>query len=337
MKIVDTLNIYSLRNAWIQILKKNPAIKPTQTYEYYCNLFFAFYARLMKVGRWRMRFYYFTDDNDACIIPIVVNRKRKLIRSVSYYGRLDYDDIISTTQSKKFLDDCLQEICKTYPHYVIEWCNINEKSILFSIIEKIVVKQERCVAIQLPNIYEQYNASLPKHQRQNIRTAYNRLQADNISFDIQRYDIFNPISRSMWKQCEEIYERRHDFSYVNFVRLWYNRVSNPYHHILTKHSEHEIYVIKSNNIILAYMAGLYNEAQKTYYVPRLCINEKYSRYSPGIVLINETIKHLISQGTKVLDLMLGDERYKTTMGGYIHNNYSLQTTTDELLTYVHAS
>lgn len=308
-----------------------------QSYEYYRHLFFSFYARLLKVGHWRMRFCYFTDGNDECIIPVIVNRKRRQIRSVSYYGRLDYDDIISTTRSRNFIVDCLQELCKTYQHYEIDWRSINEQSTLFSIIEQVVVKQEPCVAIHIPESYEQYYMSLSKHQRQNIRTSYNRLTLDGVAISLQKYDLSNPISRSVWNQCETLYERRHEYDSVNNIRLLYNRITNPYHYILTKHPEHEIYVIMSNNIPLAYMAGLYDKTQNTYYVPRLCINEEYSRYSPGIVLINETIKHLILQGAKVLDLMLGDEPYKIAMGGYIHNNYSLQMSTDELLKYVHAS
>ena len=88
---------------------------------------------------------------------------------------------------------------------------------------------------------------------------------------------------------------------------------------------------------MAYMAGLYSETQKAYYVPRLCINDQYAKYSPGIILINETVKSLLSNQTHRLDLMLGDEPYKTAMGGVLTYNYSLQTTTEELLNYVHTA
>lgn len=337
MKIVRTLNIYSLQAAWKRIQEHNPTVKPTQNYVYYCYLFFSFYARILKVGYWRMIFHYYADNNEECIIPLMVNQKRKKIRSVSHYGRMDYDDIISSTSSKSFIAACLQKICEIYPHYELNWKNISEQSVLYPILDRIAHKQEHSAAISLSASYEQYYSSLTKHQRQNIRTAYNRLFTDNISFDFQRYEKLNPISRPLWNQCEAIYERRHEFDKVNYIRLLYNRITNPYHHILTKHSEHKIYVINANDIPMAYMAGIYDEVQKTYYVPRLCINEQYRKYSPGIVLINETIKHLISQGAKVLDLMLGEESYKIAMGGELHNNYSLQTTTDELLTHVYAS
>ena len=85
------------------------------------------------------------------------------------------------------------------------------------------------------------------------------------------------------------------------------------------------------------MAGLYNRGQKSYYIPRLCIDEQYSRYSPGIVLVNEVAKRLIAMRVEVMDLMEGDEPYKLTMGGYIHNNYQLQTNMQNILQYVHTA
>ena len=115
------------------------------------------------------------------------------------------------------------------------------------------------------------------------------------------------------------------------------RLRNPYHHILVKHPQQKVFILASDNKPIAYMAGLYNEQQKIYYVPRLCINDVYKKYSPGIILVNETIKYLINQGTSVLDLMEGDELYKIAMGGVVYNNYQIQKTTEDILYYVYAS
>ena len=82
---------------------------------------------------------------------------------------------------------------------------------------------------------------------------------------------------------------------------------------------------------ISYVAGLYSENQNCYYVPRLCINNQFSRYSPGIVLLNEVVKVLIDEGVRYFDLMRGDEPYKTAMGGFVHNNYKLRCKVEELL------
>lgn len=59
-------------------------------------------------------------------------------------------------------------------------------------------------------------------------------------------------------------------------------------------------------------------------VPRLAINPKFSRYSPGIILINETMKLCESEfGYTEFDLSKGIEQYKIAMGGekYLRNKY----------------
>ena len=60
-------------------------------------------------------------------------------------------------------------------------------------------------------------------------------------------------------------------------------------------------------------------------VTRLSVNVKFGVYSPGGLLINETIKAITSQNIaniKSLDLSRGDEKYKYTYGGIEHFNYS---------------
>lgn len=330
-------NIYYLHQIWKHIEELNAKILPTQSYEYYRYLFLTFYFRVKNVGRWRLLFHYFNNGQDECIIPLIINNKRRKIRSVSYYGRMDYDGVIATTHSKEFISACLVELCEQYPHYEMIWKNVYELDSLYPLIQEIAVLQEPCVSIELPTLYDDYYKSLSKHQRQNIRTSYNRLAADSISFSFKKYDSPHPLESSIWKQCEEIYEMRHNMIHNSYWRQILGRYTNPYHYILKRHSNHKIFVLFAWNIPMAYMAGIYNENLKTYYVPRLCINEAFYKYSPGILLVNETIKYLLSEGAQVLDLMQGDEPYKFAMGGITHNLYTLQTTTDELLKHVHSA
>ena len=92
-----------------------------------------------------------------------------------------------------------------------------------------------------------------------------------------------------------------------------------------------MYVLFHGEIPIAYMAGLLGKEQNCYFVPRLCIDSKYIRFSPGIVLLVETIREIINRGIGHLDLMLGDEPYKTAMGGRVHQNFELKCKVDELL------
>jgi len=60
-------------------------------------------------------------------------------------------------------------------------------------------------------------------------------------------------------------------------------------------------------------------------IPLLTINGAFSRFSPGGILITETIKFLIeNHDYKYFDLSRGDEKYKYAYGGKEHFNYSYE-------------
>lgn len=315
--------IAPLRKTWNRICANNNQIKPTQYFDYYYHLFSSFYCNPKKVIRWRFVFYYISDGNNECIIPFIENRKKKIIRGVSNYGRLDYEDILASTNSVLFIQESLQTVFVNYLDYRIDIKNINEDSLYFSAWGDSMVFHENCVKIQLPDNYDDYIESLSKHQRQNIRTAYNKLDKGRIHIEVIKYDNNNQINRRLWNTCEKLYEKRHD-SGDSLLSKWYIRFTNPYHYILSKGDNYRIMVLLHNNVPLAYMAGLIDLNNKCFYIPRLCINEDYLRFSPGIILIVETIKSLIEEGISYLDLMQGDEQYKLAMGGIINKNYSLK-------------
>ena len=63
----------------------------------------------------------------------------------------------------------------------------------------------------------------------------------------------------------------------------------------------------------------------TLIIPRLVLNDKFARYSTGIMLINETMKSLIAEKSSCcLDLAIGNENYKFVMGGVPHYNYKFE-------------
>ena len=72
------------------------------------------------------------------------------------------------------------------------------------------------------------------------------------------------------------------------------------------------------------MIGLYNEKHNVVYVPRLSCNIKYLRYDPGILMLNESIKILLNEGIRIIDLTRGDEPYKFAMGGGDRQNYVIR-------------
>jgi CelD/BcsL family acetyltransferase involved in cellulose biosynthesis len=105
-----------------------------------------------------------------------------------------------------------------------------------------------------------------------------------------------------------------------WARMWLNpsiialkKLSNVYHSIL--------YIDKS---IAGFCAGFVSHNGKII-LPFLAINSVFSRYSPGAILITESIKFLVeNHNYKYFDLSRGEEKYKYTYGGIEHFNFTYE-------------
>lgn len=322
-------HIISLKKKWDTICLKNKGISPIHQYWYFWHLTLSFYS-IHTLSRWRIVFYYLFDEQDACIIPFVVNPHKLLIKGLSSFGRLDYEDVISSTDNDRFIKKCFEIVLSDYKGYTLHFININEDSSLYKALGDRMKFLENCVTIDIPSNFDEYIASLSKHQRQNIRTAYNRLSKESFDICLKHYDEKTKMPQRLWQQCQQMYEGRHSALGSRF-KIWVDRQRNPYTHILHTIKGWQVYVLFHGEIPISYMAGLLGEEQNCYYVPRLCIDPDFIKYSPGIVLLCETIRQIINQGIGHLDLMLGDEPYKTAMGGRVHRNFELKCKVGELL------
>lgn len=320
-----------VKESWNEIYKNNIEIKPTQSFGYYSSLFKTYYLHPRRLTKRRISINLFNGaiKNDRMILPLVVDRKKQTLQGIANYKRLDYEDVISSANDLQFIKNGIGSILSQYRGYKISFSNINEDSLLYSVLNKLLIPEEPCVKILLPKSYNCYYTSLSKHQRQNIRTAYNKINSENLVLrTFSKRD--TRIPKTIWNECERIYEQRHNLGGTKF-QVWENRQRNAYHHIFQKVDESVINILYYKGKIIAYMAGLYRDCQKCYYIPRLCINNDYANLSPGIILLNEVIKEMINKKQEILDLMLGDEPYKLAMGGVVTMNYKLDSTVDKVL------
>lgn len=77
-----------------------------------------------------------------------------------------------------------------------------------------------------------------------------------------------------------------------------------------------------NGNLAAFMSGVLDFSNRSAVIPRLSINNDFSKYSPGIVLINEMAKVIINdKSIDCLDLSKGDEKYKYQMGGKEYKSF----------------
>ena len=85
--------------------------------------------------------------------------------------------------------------------------------------------------------------------------------------------------------------------------------------------EHYTFCFFLDGSLAAFMTGyLTNYNEITF--PMISMNSEYAKFSPGKVMISESVKYLQNNtNIRVLDVSRGEERYKTEMGGHSHFNY----------------
>ncbi len=176
------------------------------------------------------------------------------------------------------------------------------------------------VSIDFSNGYDVWFQSLSKNVRQNLRTAYNRLRKDgkDIHIEVSRG---GRISRSLMNRSIDIYIKRHDERYnvkTSALKSAYLRYFDFSTRALMKNplSLH-IYIYISGRIA-GFCSGYMDRDSFT--VPRLSIDNDFSRYSPGYLLINETIKWfgVNDRSIRFVDLSEGTEKYKLDLGGTVY-------------------
>ena len=76
---------------------------------------------------------------------------------------------------------------------------------------------------------------------------------------------------------------------------------------------------------VAFCNGALSQDKRTLVLIRLAIDSDYSKYSPGILLLNESIKKVFEFNiADRIDLIQGDQRYKYEMGGETHNCFDFE-------------
>lgn len=173
--------------------------------------------------------------------------------------------------------------------------------------------------------YNDYFKDLSKSVRQNIRTAYNRLNTDNLSYKMITLD--NVGYNCHLDEIQSLSSKRHFerygsktslpkklfMKYLSFATIIYKKSPNSLSFLL--------YI---DNKPAAMMNGLIKGNH--YIIPRLAIDAEFKRYSPGMILVNEAIKSLLSFNESIIfDLSYGQEKYKFDFDAESYSCFSFLT------------
>ena len=202
----------------------------------------------------------------------------------------------------------------------IEFIKIDERSPLVSFKSSDSVSTSNA-EINFGDNFQEYISSLSKSVRQNIRTAYNRLATDGLVLDVQV--VVGGGNRFPAKEIIGLYCRRHNERYgvkTGWLRRWFLKTQNFATRYYRFSPNALTVIVYIGGKPAAFLSGLFNEDRLV--VPRLSIDKEYQRYSPGMLLVAETIKHL-QANTKIrtLDLSQGNESYKYQLGAVEHFSY----------------
>ena len=302
--------------------------RPFQSYKINSQVF---KRRLLYTARSRSRMVYAEVKDESgtiLIIPLIKNRNGTLYSLSNVNGLKNYDIIFDTSQEPLkvvkgidfFFDSVsnrveLDDVTQMSP--LIKWTEHSDHDVVIEKIEQIRIPYQ--------SSYEDYISGLSKSAKQNIRTAYNRMNNDNRNYSFKCY-FGEPIPPDKQQKilnvcCKRRSEKYHNASVLHSFYLkyldWITEECQTNHFAFNA-------VLEIDGEVAAFMSGFENRFEDEISIPRLAIDATFSRYSPGIILLNETAKVLTeTQRTKFFDLYGATAPYKKQMGGQLYYKYRI--------------
>lgn len=317
-------SIYQVKKYWLSIIPDSDV----RFYQTYCFNRLCFEYRItsvsnIKKGNVKTCFAVaFRDNSPVCIAPLIIDRNPVstvgLLGTGSNAGKLDF--IYNKKTEKSDIIELFNICRKKFKDKKFSFIFVDEKSPLTQCLEPI--KNYENYAVKLED-YDEYFKSLSKSTRQNIRTAYNRMNTDDLNYKLVRYDMHSPYLENIIKSCNRIYQQRR--------LVWKNTDELPPERIIDKIRKRDIiyktmrvcpraavYILLINEEIAAFFMGY--EYENVIYIPRLAINDAFGKYSPGFIIINEYLKS-VDKNNFVFDLGRGEESYKTKLNGEMSQSF----------------
>ena len=338
-----------LKDKWLRI-QDNSNITPFQDYYFVRNLWLNYYPYCFS-QKFIPVFFTLEDDGETKMIAPLCRTKT----GYKIFGTVNGCEYCDFIYDRGINIDYYLSLLLNHIKGSISFDMVKEDSLLYRYFIKLKNIQNDIsvtnVHIKIPNSYNIYYKSLSSSSRQNLRTAYNRVNRDNhmvrlvglvgkesvyecvlddIKIDDEKKYLLRKISKrernKLFKEMIDLYVKRHKEHYsvhTSYLKYLYLRTIN-YSTINLKTLNNACnYMVFIDNELAAFMSGFIDNQNKSLVIPRLSINSQFKFYSPGTILINEGIvfcKKILSVIS--LDLGRGGEQYKYVMGGETHLTHS---------------
>ena len=274
-------------------------------------------------------FILYKNDYPIYIVPLFLNQQRKRLYLAGHFssvGHLDliYDRTVELDDFKAMLD-LISERFSGNIFYLDRISQFSKTQQFLSEMNVDETNKEICVKIDFDN-YDSWFKSLSKGHRQNIRTAYNRINREGNHLSFMFFYNKNP-EKHFYKDHISLFSKRlleHSrLPSLLYLPLKILKKREALSNALLNYENKLFSGVYFNNVLVASMNGVVSNDGRAI-ITRLSINRKYGVYCPGGLLLNETIKALFEQriiSIKSLDLSRGNEKYKYAYGGREHYNY----------------
>ncbi len=278
----------------------------------------------------KIRYFSFADEDTIAVGFFAIAKKsgKKIVEFSPLLGPSDYYDFI--TGPNPYADtmrNILVRIAADHRADEIHFAHVKSDSALAQALQRFPMTEVNaldCVAIDLPGDYDAYFSSLSKSVRQNIRTAYNRLRKDGQEAEFRLYTKAE-INRIDFAALKDMYTSRNAYRKekygwktrtFKFLNHPFSREKDMFELDSIKSTDFSLGILKIKGETAAYFFGF--ERNGSIEINRVVINHEHRFYSPGLLLLNEYIKNGIPEGLRIVDLTVGDEKYKFDLGGKVH-------------------
>lgn len=281
----------------------------------------------------RIRYFQAERGKDRVLGFFFENRfgKQKELQFAQGYGSSDYYDwVYPNSVTVADLEQIIRQIANEYKGVSLIFRHVQASSKLCVALQNIQAPFSElvCVAIDFEEDYEQHIKSLRKSVRQNLRTANNRVKRDELEMEFKMSEKGDAIDfdklKSLYKQRNAhknnaVYWKTKVLHYLNYGK---NEVPDMFGVDAIKQTDFCLAELFLNGTLAAYFFG-YRQGAKIE-INRVVINDDFRFYSPGLLLLAAYMENEIPNGLKVLDLTVGDEKYKYDLGGKDHLIYNFK-------------
>lgn len=310
-------NIEKTRDYWLSIQTDAPE-NYYQSYEFNFKCYVNRKTSLSNIlrGNTTCRFIVFTNAGEPiAIAPLVLDEHPcKAIRLLGHgtnAGTLDF--VYRDSLGRDEMKDILDTVHNLFTDYRLDFIFVSQRSKMYSFLEPSEQFENYMIAA---SGYQNWFDGLSKKTRQNIRTSYNRLSNDGLCFGLKKI-VQQEIDDTLLQEIDAIYQkRRQDWGYKSSAWQQFKRIRaskrDLVYQTVSSSPSGVIYQLLVNDKCAAFLAGY--QFKNYIHVPRLAIDDEFSRYSPGMVLINECLKQFEGEPFE-FNLGRGSEGYKKKLNG----------------------